>query len=1534
LAPAEAPRAPSPPLIAPTGSPGVNAVIDAVNATAAPFTSAPPPHEGTAAKVARIVGGVAGLVGAPAKIIDTAFAALTAPIAAMVPSMPAITLLGMHVGTPHAHTHPPSLIPPAPPVPLPSIGMLVGAGAVTVLIGGVPAARAGDIGMSVTCGSLAPPFEVYTGSSNVFIGGARAARMADITKHCNPTAVGAFDIVMGAAGAVAGAAGAIASSNPWAAVQAAADAAVLALKMLVGKDPGIPPGMGMLVGPPVPNVLIGGFPCPPVGAMAVGGLLKALQKAVRALKGGSPESNGCKGNSGHPIYVVTGENFDKYVDFVSGGLFEWRRHYSSARAREDGPLGRGWRHFYQRSLSVRLDRATFVDWSGLRVEFPRFPFGSDTVRAGGRVLKRVARGQYRLSYLSQPELEFAGGPFDRDLRLVRVTSAERELSFEYDPQGRPVVAVERERRTGDLSRFELRYDAGGHLTHVLQIPWSTSEQRPDGAPKARATYEYGAGTVLTQASDAKGGLWSYEYDGFHRMAKQSDPRSYSYTYRYDALGRCVETSGQDGLWKSKIEYFPEKKFSRYTEGEATWEVHYDDDGVITKVVDPYGGETIRERDSDGKLVREVDSGGRELRWLYDADGAHHARVDRFGNAFPPEVEMPKRPNPFAPKIPDTARGRLLEGGSKPPSSATFGADESLLYALASELDPHVLRVFRVRPRAVEGPSPAPQPQVERDALGRKTREVDVLGRERRWTYDETGNLVAMRDRDGRVTSWATTSWNLVGERRDPLGHAIQYQHSSIEKIVGVTDPLGNVTRYEHDLKGRLVRVKRSGRVRDEYVYDEGDHFVEKRDGDGAVLFTNQPHANHFVKERRLASGGVHKFDYDPRGRVTKASTEAHEVDLAWDPWGRRVCDVRDGVGVEHDHGANGSVRTRALRLFVSNARRGDAATRLVNPAGKETSLSYRDDGVVVRRCSNGKTEVLQYDADGRLLGHVVYGLDGRRAPTRWSAAYTYTAEGDLVQRDDSVRGTSRYEVDSAHRLIGEVTPWGERKVYTQDAANNVRLCRLEIGADNRPFRSADEVFEHDGRDRLAERRHQDGTVVHYAYDSVDMLLRVERSTSDGAPPLVWEAAYDALGRRTETRWAGKRRQFYYDGDRLAAEVLPDGRARIYEYATNDALVPLGFVEYDSLEAAPASGRTFQVFSDPSGMPLHVEDERGDVVWQAEWIHPFGAVRVSEGARIEYNLRWPGHYYDPEIRLHYNRYRYYDPQLGRYLQSDPTGYKGSPVNLYAYCANPLVRVDVFGLHDDRAEPGEEEGQPNNSNKEEEPSLPEPGGDPNAPKRNGDPLNSNDRTADQENYFREQIEKAPNDQKAQQARYNRNCTTRDNRGQEHLTPEEWSAQNDTLRANQSRGADAEDAAFSSLGIKNNNLTNDPVEYPMNPDNPDGPQTRPDAVTDKSAVDVKSVPDKPGPDGDPHTVYNTDQLGAQQNGADENGLNHTTVISNSNPEAARPSGPLAENSQVLHHNPSTDQWSQWDPESNGGDGGWKPITNNEARNLVGTN
>ena len=69
---------------------------------------------------------------------------------------------------------------------------------------------------------------------------------------------------------------------------------------------------------------------------------------------------------------------------------------------------------------------------------------------------------------------------------------------------------------------------------------------------------------------------------------------------------------------------------------------------------------------------------------------------------------------------------------------------------------------------------------------------------------------------------------------------------------------------------------------------------------------------------------------------------------------------------------------------------------------------------------------------------------------------------------------------------------------------------------------------------------------------------------------------------------------------------------------------------------------------------------------------------GDAVDVVVDIRFPGQYFDAETGLHYNRFRYYDPSIGRYISPDPIGQAGG-VHVYSYVANsPVNWIDPFGL----------------------------------------------------------------------------------------------------------------------------------------------------------------------------------------------------------------------------------------------------------------
>ncbi|WP_174823813.1 RHS repeat-associated core domain-containing protein, partial [Pseudomonas koreensis] len=112
---------------------------------------------------------------------------------------------------------------------------------------------------------------------------------------------------------------------------------------------------------------------------------------------------------------------------------------------------------------------------------------------------------------------------------------------------------------------------------------------------------------------------------------------------------------------------------------------------------------------------------------------------------------------------------------------------------------------------------------------------------------------------------------------------------------------------------------------------------------------------------------------------------------------------------------------------------------------------------------------------------------------------------------------------------------------------------------------------------------------------------------------------------------------------------------------------------------PKKACPFYYQLDHLGTPQELTDYSGEIVWSAQYdaYGKVSAITLAGEDYLDQPLRFQGQYFDAESGLHYNRHRYYDPRLGRYLTPDPVKLAGG-LNQYQYTPNPTGWVDPLGL----------------------------------------------------------------------------------------------------------------------------------------------------------------------------------------------------------------------------------------------------------------
>ena len=329
--------------------------------------------------------------------------------------------------------------------------------------------------------------------------------------------------------------------------------------------------------------------------------------------------------------------------------------------------------------------------------------------------------------------------------------------------------------------------------------------------------------------------------------------------------------------------------------------------------------------------------------------------------------------------------------------------------------------------------------------------------------------------------------------------------------------------------------------------------------------------------------------------------------------------------------------------------------------------------------------------------------EGGKGKTKVSAGYGQTAvkrsygydrTGNLTHSTDQRTGTTHFEYDK----LGRITKAGNER-FAFDPAHNILSDGLNAVTDNRLKTYNGTSYYYDNLGNLIHRELANGEVQNYFYDLHDQLVKAEIFKKDGGKE-TWSYTYDALGRRigtgrlkneevSETSFPHdlsrndleNQTRFVWDGSHLLQEQNSDGRYT-YIYADQDSYEPLAQVRNRINEEGESQQQTRYFHCDQIGIPREMTDKDGNLLWFGNytgWGRLKEETKVTDSAYQPFRLQ--NQYADRETGLHYNFYRHYEPNLGRFINQDPIGLLGGS-NLYLFAPNAQKWIDFLGLERNR------------------------------------------------------------------------------------------------------------------------------------------------------------------------------------------------------------------------------------------------------------
>ena len=466
---------------------------------------------------------------------------------------------------------------------------------------------------------------------------------------------------------------------------------------------------------------------------------------------------------------------------------------------------------------------------------------------------------------------------------------------------------------------------------------------------------------------------------------------------------------------------------------------------------------------------------------------------------------------------------------------------------------------------------------------------------------------------------------------------VQYTYDKQGRVTKQTYEDNSYVTYSYDNSGALAKVydSQSGTT-STYYYDFTDRmmkYVEKSGSNTHSVGYEYDDINNLTALVETINGvkRTTSYAYDDDNRPISVTNGDSSRSYTYDNAGRVSQDVTKQGSTEvftrnlnYYSPSNGATSTQAYQLNYT----GDNYTA-------SFSFGYSVDGVLISSITDGKVVLYEYDDANQLISESV--LQSGSTTTRW----TYDDAGNILKREVYPAGQD----SDPSAKISEV-------IYTYTDSDWGDLLTSYNGV----------PITHDGIGNPLN----DGTWTYTWQHGRQLASMAKIGASE-----QWDFTYNADGLRTKRTNGTTTYQYTYLGSQLT-HMTVDGHTLYFTYDASGTPLTL---TYDGLK--------FYYITNLQGDVISIVDGNGTEFVRYTY-DAWGNVKADGSAtnlRYYNPLRYRGYVYDEETKLYYLQSRYYNPEMGRFINADGIYDTNQGIlrhNMYAYCLNnPVNAYDPDG-----------------------------------------------------------------------------------------------------------------------------------------------------------------------------------------------------------------------------------------------------------------